>query len=364
MRIKRLKAQGFRNIDNADIEFINGANILIGENAQGKTNVIEAIYIFARGKSFRHQEDKELLGFGKEGFRISIEYEDVTGINTLEYAFFGRERRKMKNGYKINKLTDMIGNFRSVLFFPDDLLLVKAGPEERRAFLNVALSQCYPGYVNIYASYKKALENRNSLLRKASKGEYIDDNELLSWSESISEYAAIIYSKRKEYIKNLEVYAKKNMLEISDGKEDLSLDYESNIDEEGLSSAEIKERYISIFRNNIEKEKIVGTSLYGPHRDDIKISVGGKDARSYASQGQQRSIVLSIKLAEGEVIKEISGEYPVYLFDDVLSELDEKRKKFVLNGLTDKQILITSCENIEKYIDGAKVITVKGGKYI
>ena len=270
----------------------------------------------------------------------------------------------MKNGYKINKLTDMIGNFRSVLFFPDDLLLVKAGPEERRAFLNVALSQCYPGYVNIYASYKKALENRNSLLRKASKGEYIDDNELLSWSESISEYAAIIYSKRKEYIKNLEVYAKKNMLEISDGKEDLSLDYESNIDEEGLSSAEIKERYISIFRNNIEKEKIVGTSLYGPHRDDIKISVGGKDARSYASQGQQRSIVLSIKLAEGEVIKEISGEYPVYLFDDVLSELDEKRKKFVLNGLTDKQILITSCENIEKYIDGAKVITVKGGKYI
>ena len=255
MRIKRLKAQGFRNIDNADIEFINGANILIGENAQGKTNVIEAIYIFARGKSFRHQEDKELLGFGKEGFRISIEYEDVTGINTLEYAFFGRERRKMKNGYKINKLTDMIGNFRSVLFFPDDLLLVKAGPEERRAFLNVALSQCYPGYVNIYASYKKALENRNSLLRKASKGEYIDDNELLSWSESISEYAAIIYSKRKEYIKNLEVYAKKNMLEISDGKEDLSLDYESNIDEEGLSSAEIKERYISIFRNKRKNQE-------------------------------------------------------------------------------------------------------------
>lgn len=363
MIIKRLKAQGFRNIENADIEFINGANILIGENAQGKTNVIEAIYLFARGKSFRHQDDKELLGFGKEGFRLSIDYDDITGKNSLEYAFFGRERRKMKNGYKINTLAEMIGNFRAVLFFPDDLLLVKSGPDERRAFLNIAISQCFPGYVKVYASYKKALENRNSLLKKASKGEYIDDNELVSWSESIAEYASIIYSKRKEYIKKLEIYAKKNMLDISDGKEELSLEYESNINEDEISSENLKERYFKIFTQNTEKEKIVGTSLYGPHRDDIKISVCGKDSRSFASQGQQRSIVLSIKLAEGEVIKEICGEYPVYLFDDVLSELDEKRKKFVIRGLTDKQIIITSCENIDKYIDGAKVITVNGGKY-
>ena len=363
MIIKKFKAQNFRNIENCEIEFINGANIIYGENAQGKTNVIEAIYLFARGKSFRHQEDKELLKFGEEGFRISIDYEDYLGDNTLEYAFFGRERRKIKNGYKINKLSEMIGSFRAVLFFPDDLSLVKAGPEERRAFLNVAISQCYPSYISVYSSYKKALENRNSLLKKASKGEYIDDNELLSWSEAIAEYAAIIYSKRKEYIKKLEVYARLNMLEISDGKEELTLEYESNIEEENLSSSDIKERYISIFKRNLEKEKIVGTSLYGPHRDDIKISIGGKDSRSFASQGQQRSIVLSVKLAEGEVIREVCGEYPVYLFDDVLSELDEKRKKFVVKGLKEKQLIITSCENIEKYIDGAKLITVNGGKY-
>lgn len=363
MIIKKLKAQGFRNIDNAEIEFIKGSNLLVGENAQGKTNVVEAIYFFARGKSFRHQDDKELLGFGKEGFRISIEYEDITGKNTLEYAFFGKERKKTKNGYKITKLTDMIGSFRAVLFFPDDLSLVKAGPEERRAFLNIAISQCYPSYLNTYASYKKALENRNSLLRRASKGEYVDENELLSWSFAISEYAALIHLKRKEYIKKLEVYARRNMLEISDGKEEISFDYESNIKEDFLTLAEIRDKYSLIFKENIEKEKIVGTSLYGPHREDIKISINQKDARNFASQGQQRSIVLAIKLAEGEVVKEVCGEYPVYLFDDVLSELDEKRKRFVLNGLSDKQLIITSCENIERYMDGAKIITVNGGKY-
>ena len=153
------------------------------------------------------------------------------------------------------------------------------------------------------------------------------------------------------------------MKDISDGKEEIELDYESNIDDDSLEGVQIKEKYLLIFKNNLEKEKIVGTSLYGPHREDIKISINGKDARSFASQGQQRSIVLAIKLAEGEVIKEVCGEYPVYLFDDVLSELDENRKKFVLRGLENKQLIITSCENIERYIGGAKIITVNGGKY-
>lgn len=154
------------------------------------------------------------------------------------------------------------------------------------------------------------------------------------------------------------------MLDISDGKENIEINYESNLDKgENISQEKIKSLYLEILTSNIEKEKIVGTTLYGPHRDDIEILVNGKDARSFASQGQQRSIVLSVKLAEGEVIKEITGEYPVYLFDDVLSELDERRKKFVLMGLKDKQLIITSCENIEKYIEGAKIIRVKGGTY-
>lgn len=364
MIIKKFSAQGFRNIEKAEIEFSPGANLLVGENAQGKTNAIEGIYIFARGKSFRKQEDRELLGFGKEGFRISIEYEDITGSNTLEYAYFGRERRRMKNGYKLSKLTDMLGSFRAVLFFPDDLSLVKDGPEERRAFLNVAISQCYPSYINAYAGFKKALENRNSLLKRASKGEAIDSNELLSWSEAMAEYASFIYIKRRDYISKLSRYASENMERISDGRERLTLSYESNIGEEEDSSAEeIKRKYKDILTVNIEKEKTVGTSLYGPQRDDIEITVNGNDARSYASQGQQRSIVLSMKLAEGEVINELTNEYPVYLFDDVLSELDEKRRGFVLNGISGKQIILTSCERVERYMKDARIITVREGIY-
>ena len=364
MIIKKLYAKGFRNIENAEIEFSPGANILLGENAEGKTNAIEAIYIFARGKSFRHRDDKELVGFGKEGFRIGIEYSDADGENSLEYAYFGRERRRIKNGYRVSKLTEMLGSFKAVLFFPDDLSLVKAGPEERRSFLNIAISQIYPSYVNIYSSYKFALENRNAILKKASKGEYVDENELFGWSSSLAEYAAFIYLKRVEYVNRLRAYVKKNMLDISDGKEDIEIFYESNIEKgENLTKEEIKALYLEKLTSNTEKEKIVGTTLYGPHRDDIEILINGKEARSYASQGQQRSIVLSVKLGEGEVVREITGEYPVYLFDDVLSELDEKRKGFVLMGLRDKQLIITSCENIEKYIEGARVIRVKGGNY-
>ena len=197
MIIKKLYANGFRNIEKADIEFSSGANILVGENAEGKTNAVEAIYIFARGKSFRHRDDKELVGFGKEGFRIGIEYTDKNGNNSLEYSFFGRERRRIKNGYKLAKLTEMLGSFRAVLFFPDDLSFVKAGPEERRNFLNIAISQIYPSYINIYSSYKFALENRNAILKKASKGEYIDENELFGWSSSLAEYASFIYRKSR-----------------------------------------------------------------------------------------------------------------------------------------------------------------------
>ena len=148
MIIKRFKAEGFRNIDGCDITFEKGTNLILGNNAQGKTNAVEGIYTFARGKSFRAAEDKELVGFGKEGFRIYIEYEDKTGENSLEYAFFGRERRRKKNGYPIKSVKEMIGSFRAVLFYPDHLGLVKDSPEERRSFINIAIGQCYPYYIN------------------------------------------------------------------------------------------------------------------------------------------------------------------------------------------------------------------------
>ena len=363
MILKRFCAESFRNIEKCNIEFSPGVNLIHGKNAEGKTNAVEGIYIFSRGKSFRAKEDCELISFGKEGFRISVEYEDKSGLNTLEYSLLGRERRRKKNGYRISRVTEMVGNLKTVLFVPDDLCLVKMGPEERRSFLNVAISQCYPAYLKCYSDYKTALENRNAILKNCSKGLYFDERELICWSESMADYAADIYIFRKEYIKKLEKYASSFMKSISDGRENLSLTYKCDI--EDISSVEeIKNAYRIRLNSNLEKEKIVGQSLYGVHRDDLEIYVGEKSARYYASQGQQRSVVLALKLAEGEVNREICGEYPIFLFDDVLSELDCERRKYLLEGIGERQIIITSCEAEDMKNFADKVIEVKGGSYV
>lgn len=361
MIIKRFSAESFRNIEKCEIEFSPGVNLIHGKNAEGKTNAVEGIYYFSRGKSFRAREEKELISFGKSGFRISIEYEERDGVGTLEYSLFGKERRRIKNGYRISRVTEMIGSFRTVLFVPDDLGLVKMGPDERRSFLNIAISQCFPAYVSCYSDYKIALENRNALLKNASKGNYYDERELIVWSEQMAKYAAEIYKFRSEYIKKLEFYAKEVMKDISDGKEELSFVYKCDLEGDGEGA---KELYKKKLTSNLEKEKIVGQSLYGPHRDDLEIYVNGKPARYYASQGQQRSVVLSLKLAEGEVSKEICGEYPVFLFDDVLSELDERRRSYLLEGIGERQIIITSCEADEMLSFADRVIEVNGGSYV
>lgn len=363
MQIKKFCANNFRNIENCEIEFSPGVNILYGNNAQGKTNSIEGIYIFARGKSFRMADDKDLVRFGEEGFRISVDYESKNGKESLEYAFFGKERRRKKNGYKVDKIKEFIGNFKAVLFYPDDLTLVKNSPEERRNFINVAISQCYEIYISYYSNYKKALENRNFLLKNYSKGLYFDQNELISWSYYMAEYASYIYLMRKQYIEKLSLYTERIMEEISEGKEKVKLFYKSDIKENIEDINEIKEKYKNIFTKEIEREKVVGTTLFGPHKDDVEIYLNEKEARYFASQGQQRSIVLAMKLSEGEVNREICGEYPVFLFDDVLSELDEKRRKFVFSNIGEKQIIITSCEKEENIDKEYKKIEVSSGVY-
>ncbi len=362
MKITGFKAKGFRNIDECDIAFSDGVNLLIGNNAEGKTNCLEGIYLFSRGKSFRQSEDKNLIKNGEEGFYLSLDYEDRTGKGRLEYSLLGRTRQRKKNGYKIARLTDMIGSFRSVLFEPDNLGLVKEGPEARRSFLNVALSQCYPDYINLYSSFKVALENRNAILKKASEGIYYDGDELVEWSRSLADYSSYIYEKRYQYIKLLNERAREKMLDFSRGRENLTLTYKGRV-EYSADREKIKEQYLELLTSNIEKEIRAGVTLYGPHRDDIEILINEKEARLFASQGQQRTIVLSMKLAEGEVLEKIFGEEPVYLFDDVLSELDKERRKFLIKGMNKKQIIITSCESEELIGLANKVIRVEGGRF-
>ena len=363
MILKKFSAENFRNVEKESISFLPGVNLLYGDNAQGKTNAIEAIYLFARGKSFRAKEDKELLKFNEERFRISIDFYSKNGDESLEYSLFGKERLRKKNGYKISKVKDMIGNFKAVLFSPDDLSLVKDSPEERRAFLNVAISQIYPSYIDIYSNYKKALDNRNHILKEASQDKFYDENELLSWSEYMAEYASYIYMMRRDYVKKAELYSNKVIKEISDGGEEISLFYKNDIEDDLYEKEDVKKEYIRIFSEKTEREKYAGVTLSGPHRDDIEININGKAARIFASQGQQRSIVLSLKIAEGEIIKELFGEYPVFLFDDVLSELDENRKKYILKGKGEKQIIISSCEKDENMFFADRIIKVSKGKY-
>ena len=364
MIIKRFRAENFRNIEKCDIEFSPGVNLLYGKNAQGKTNVVEGIYYFSRGKSFRGREDRELVRFGSDGFRIYTEYESALGKESLEYAMFGRERLRKKNDYKITKVTEMIGSFKAVLFYPDDLGLVKDGPEERRGFLNVAAAACYAPYVKYYSDYKRALENRNCILKMMQKGMYIDSRELESWSESMAEYASHIHMFRTDYVKRLSKYAGGILAEISDGGEELSLSYESAVDSEISDRETVREEYKRILSSSLDREIAAGVSLYGPHRDDLEIQINGKSARSFASQGQQRSIVLALKLSEGEVIREICGEYPVFLFDDVLSELDERRRRYVLSEIGERQIIITCCDKNECIGFTDNEIEVSGGKYV
>ena len=364
MRIRKFRAEGFRNIERCEIDFSAGTNLIVGNNAEGKTNVIEGIYLFSRGRSFRTSDDRDMIKFGHDGFRVSIEYETEGGVSTLEYALFGRTRRRMKNGYKLSGASEMLGNFRSVLFYPDDLRLVKGNPEERRSFLNVALSQTAPLYISDYSRFKTALENRNALLKNASKGVYFDEGELLAWGDVMAEYSAGIYIERKKYVEELSRYSKEHLFELSHGAEELSLVYKSDIETDALSKEEAVLEYKEVYRRNLDREKCAGTSLYGPQRDDIVINLSGHDARSFASQGQQRSIVLSMKLGEGDIIHSRFGEYPVYLFDDVLSELDDERRTYLAGKTDSLQTVITSCEGGERYLKNINVIIAEGGTYV
>jgi DNA replication and repair protein RecF len=378
MKIKRFHAENFRNIEGCDISLSPGVNLFVGMNAQGKTNAIEGIYMFSRGRSHRTSDDREMIRFGTDGFRIGIEYEDSDGIQTLEYACFGRERARKKNGYKISRVAEMIGSFKSVLFYPDNLEIVKDGPDERRAFLNVAISQVFPSYLGYYTRYKEALEARNKLL-KLSREQYVSREEIEAWSRSMAEYASYVYVLRVEYLKKLEVYTASCARELSGGKEEITLEYKSDVDISLVRGDELRmdteipsdvdrtavaREYYRILTSQIERECAVGSSLWGPHRDDVIIKIDGVAARSFASQGQKRSIVLALKLAEGEVIRELFGEYPVFLFDDVLSELDDIRRDYIMNKMRDKQVIITTCEtDFAESAEGARKITVENGVY-
>lgn len=358
MYITKFQALQYRNISSASLHFCPGVNLLWGDNAQGKTNLLEGIYTFARGKSFRSASDAELCRFGSSGYALSLECVTRDRTVSLAYRFEDGTRERRLGGAPV-RVSEMIGHFRAVLFYPDHLQLVKGGPSERRLFLNIAISQLDPLYLRAMAKYEKLLQNRNSLLKMAQKGNYgyFDTNLIAAYSEGMAAEAETIHRARLAYIEKLNDEAGALLRALSGEREMLSLSYESDV-ESGT-----KDDYMKRLSDSLDREIAAGCTLFGVQRDEMAIAINGRDARTYASQGQARSVVLALKLGEGEAARRLSGEYPVFLFDDVLSELDEGRRAFILGDAGERQIIMTSCERRGFEGIAANEICVHDGVY-
>lgn len=359
MILRSFTAENYRNIERAELHFERGVNLLFGQNAQGKTNVLEGIYTFARGKSFRAASDADQVRFGECGFRIGIGFECDGREKSLSYRYYDGQRRREKNGAPVS-LHEMMGQFRAVLFFPEHLSLAKGGPSERRLFLNIAISQLDGVYIKALSDYNKNLENRNALLKMALKTGYLDGAELAAFSERLAMAAAVIYSRRIAYIERLSFYARAHARVMSGEREDIVIRYQSDVKE---GTSDVLGFYKDLFSSSVSREIAAGLTLFGPHRDDMEICLGELSLRSFGSQGQQRTAVLALKMAEGDVSRERTGEFPVFLFDDVLSELDEARRGYILSDMGEKQMIMTACERAGTDGFVCNVIYTEGGRY-
>ncbi len=352
MYCKKLLCENYRNIENASVSLSSGVNVFYGDNAQGKTNLLEAIYYFACGKSFRGARDRELISFDREGAYIALDFEDRDRERHHEVRFSRLSRREcFKEAIKTARMSEFVGSFRAVLFSPEHLSIVKDGPAERRLFEDIAISQLYPAYMSSLTRYQKLLSERNALLKEPEMFSF--RGMLTVLSEQLAKEASFISEHRRRYTEQLSLITSEIVSEMTEGREKISIEY---------PCFRTEEEYRELLTSNVEKEIRASGTLYGIHKDDMPISLNGSDTRVYASQGQQRSIALAMKLSEGEISKQVTGEYPVFLLDDILSELDRSRKEYILSGFEGRQVIITCCEEIPELKQAASVFSVKKGE--
>lgn len=358
MHIKNLKLKNFRNYADEQVTFDEGLNVLFGRNAQGKTNCAEAVFYLCTGVSPRCRRDKQLIRHGEEFAELTAQAEGKYG-NIELYAKITETGREVRlNGSKITKNADVLGNIYGIFFSPHELRLIQDGPDERRRFLDISISQLSKPYFVALSRYKKILEQRNTLLK--NKDISLIYETLPVWDEQLSKYAGIVAFRRTEFINMLAPIAKNIHSHLTDGEEELclSLDKKYKGDEN-----ELAERLFNELSANYERDIRLGFTASGPHRDDMDILIDGQDAKSFASQGQTRTAALSLKLAEVEIFKELSGEYPVLILDDVMSELDLPRRKKLV-GYTQGVQTILTCTHAERVLYGkvASKIKIEGGK--
>ncbi len=351
MWIKKIKINNFRNYKSQEINLEKNINIFYGENAQGKTNIIEAIFLSSMGKSFRAKKDKEMIMLGEEKSNIEIEYEKTDRDGKIKIEL-GNKKIVYINGIKIKKLSELLGKINVVIFTPDDINILKGGPQNRRRFLDIMISQLRPNYMYNLNLYLKTLEQRNNYLRQIRE-ENKNENMLDIWDEELSNYAINIYNYRKEFIEKIKNKIKKIHSEITNNKEEIEIEY--------LSECNSKEKYLELLKQRRKLDIIKGYTTKGIHRDDFNIYINKKELGIYGSQGQHRTAILSLKLSELNIVKDEIDESPILLLDDFMSELDEKRRKNFLEKINDVQVIITCTEKIDIENKEILVYNVKSG---
>lgn len=363
MYIKKVKIENFRNIEFMEIEPHNEINVIYGQNGQGKTNLLEAIWLFTGCKSFKNAKDSELVQFNEDNSRIEIEYETETRENKASVCI-EKKRTASLNGIRLSSPRELIGKYYSVVFSPVHLSLIKDGPLNRRKFIDTAISQIDNMYAKKLMYFNHLIQQKNALLKNANENPSLLDT-LDIWDEKIAFAGAEIISDRIDYIKKLQQKATEIYRGISGEKEELSIKYLSNVRYESEEKKSIEEKYYETMKKNRPNELYLKNTTSGPHRDDIEILINDISARKFGSQGQQRSASLALKLGEAEIIKDLKGEHPIILLDDVMSELDSTRQNYILNKMTEKQVFITCCEKetISKLCAG-KVIKIEKGKAV
>ena len=339
MRIKKIKLINFRNYKNQTIKLDDGLNILLGENAQGKTNLVEAVYFSCIGKSPRTKKESELINWDSESAKIEIELEKKEGTKLIEVFLYKKGKKNIKiNGVNVLKISELIGTLNCVFFSPDELKLVKESPQDRIRFMDIDLSQLSKNYFYLINTYNKILQERNKLLKDTKSFDVLKQTVYI-WDAQLADVGSKIIIRRVRFLNALKVYANKVHKELTNNKENLELFYEGIVEK---TTEEIKQRLLKEYENNLQKDHKLGFTNIGPHRDDIKILTNNIDVKSFASQGQQRTVALSLKLAELEIFASERGEYPILLLDDVLSELDDDRKQKLLEKTKQIQTLITT----------------------
>lgn len=370
MKITNLQLRCFRNITALDLAPCPFINVIYGDNAQGKTNLMEAIWLFSGNNSFRGAKQNELIQFDHHNSLLSLQFEDSERLQKAEIELFSvNTKKKIKlNNVEMKGFSELSGNFLCVVFSPTHLSLVKDGPKNRRRFLDIAISQIKPQYKNYLASYEKLIEQRNALVKTAFRNTNLQ-SEIDVWDVQLAKIGTIITIYRNDYLKKLVGIAKKLYKGISSQKEELSLCYSSTVYE---NSQEIKiydensvNAYYQKLKRSFETDTKQGFTTCGIHRDDLEIYIDGRSIKTYGSQGQQRSSVITLKLSEARLLFKITNENPIILLDDVMSELDESRQDFILNHVKDMQVFITCCDiNNTMKLSKGRIFKISKGQIV